>query len=461
MANLRRREFIKLAGIQGAGLAAAQTGSGAQLPNFIVYMSDDHGMLFSEPYGSTAVRTPNLAKLAAEGMKFTHAFNVSPSCGPSRSAMLTGLWPARNGAEPNHQAPRADTTGLLTKLQALGYEVAIFGKIAHNDFAKYYKADVVVGPNVGTVKTDTVEKYLAERKSSKPLALFFGSHYPHVPWVENEGYDAATVQLPPELVDTPETRRQCTQYYSSVTRTDKLMGEFRALTQKYLSKNSLFVYTTDHGAQWPFAKWDLYDAGIRLPFLMAWEGKLKAGSVSDAMVCLPDLLPTFIELAGGRVPDGLDGKSFAGLVRGTAKKHREHVFNTHSGDRDFNVYPIRSMRTREWKYIWNLHPEFQHHTHDTRHAVGNGVKYWNTWLEAEKTDAHAAAVVKRFVERPSEELYDLKADPHELHNLAAEPKQAKRVATMRAELKAWMKLQGDTERVFGKPLMKGDPVTMM
>ena len=460
MKTIRRRDTIKLfgAGMASGPLRSAPTPS---KPNFIVYMSDDHGMLFSEPYGATAVHTPHLARLAAEGMRFTHAFNTSPSCGPSRTSMLTGLWPARHGAEPNHKPPKPEAVGLPSVLKSLGYELACFGKVAHSDWAKYYNFDVVHGPNVGATDADAVEQFLAKRDKTKPLCLFFGSHYPHVPWVKNEGYDAATVKLPPTLVDTSETRRQCTDYYTSVTHTDALAGKFRALVRQHVPGDSLFVYTTDHGAQWPFAKWNLYDAGIRLPFIAVWPGKLKPGSTREAMICLPDLLPTFIELAGGQVPAGLDGISFAGLLRGKTKRHRDRVFHTHSGDGDFNVYPIRSLRTRQWKYILNLHPEFQHQTHDTRNRRGNGVLYWNSWLEEAKTNPAAAAVVKRSVERPAEELYDLQADPHEMQNLAGDPKQASRVASMRAELKAWMKQQGDTETVFGKPLRLGEPVTLL
>ena len=418
-------------------------------------------MLFSEPYGATAVHTPHLVRLAAEGMRFTHAFNTSPACGPSRTSMLTGLWPARHGAEPNHKPPKPEAVGLPSVLKSLGYELACFGKVAHNDWAKYYNFDVVHGPNVGATDADAVEQFLLKRDKTKPLCLFFGAHYPHVPWVKNEGYDAATVKLPPTLVDTPETRRQCTDYYTSITHTDALAGQFRALVQQHVPGDSLFIYTTDHGAQWPFAKWNLYDAGIRVPFLAVWPGKLKPGSTHDAMICLPDLLPTFIELAGGQVPPGLDGKSFAGVLRGKTKRHRDRVFQTHSGDGDFNVYPIRSLRTRQWKYILNLHPEFQHQTHDTRNRRGNGLLYWNSWLEEAKTNPAAAAVVKRSVERPAEELYDLQADPHEMQNLAADPKHATRVASMRAELKAWMKQQGDTQTVFGKPLRLGEAVTLL
>ena|SRR5579872_417069 len=464
MGKIPRRESIKMFGALGARLASGSLLSQAAQParpNLIVYMSDDHGMLFSEPYGASNIHTPNLAKFAAEGMRFTHAFNTSPSCGPSRTSMLTALWPARNGAEPNHKPPNLNVVGLPSMLKRLGYETACFGKVAHSDYAKYYNFDVVRGPNVGATDSGAVEQYLATRDKSKPLCLFFGSHYPHVPWVKDEGYDPANVQLPPTLVDTPETRRQCTDYYTSVSHTDALAGKFRTLVQKHVPGDTLFIYTTDHGAQWPFSKWDLYDAGIRLPFIAIWPGRLKPGSTHGAMICLADLLPTFIELAGGKVPDGLDGRSFAGILLGTATEHRDRMFNTQSGDGDYNVYPIRSLRTREWKYILNLHPEFQHQTHDTRHRTGNGIRYWRTWLEQAKTDPHAAAVVKRFVQRPAEELYDLKADPYEMHNLAADPKQSSRLASMHAELKAWMKQQGDKQTVFGKPLLIGEPVTLL
>jgi len=141
--------------------------------------------------------------------------------------------------------------------------------------------------------------------------------------------------------------------------------------------------------------------------------------------------------------------------------HRDRVFTTHSGDGDFNVYPIRSLRDRNWKFILNLHPEFQHHSHVSRSPGGDGFIYWKSWLAAAESDPAAAAKVKRFIERPAEELYDLAADPYEQHNLAADPKHAERLAAMRSEVKAWMKQQGDQETVFGTPLRIGEPVTMI
>jgi N-sulfoglucosamine sulfohydrolase len=434
----------------------------AALPNIVVFISDDHGIWDSEPYGATDVHTPNLSKLAAEGLKFTHAFAASPSCGPSRAALLTGMWPARNGAEPNHKPKRPEVAGLPTALHALGYEVAAIGKVAHNDFAKYYDFDYVAGPNQGATDTTGVAKFLAARNASKPLCLFFGTHYPHTPWLENKVNTPAELKLPPTFVDTPMTREERMKYFTSVSAADRLLGEVRELTKRYVPGDTLFIYTADNGPCWPFGKWDVYDYSVREPFIVVWPGHLKPATTSGAMVCLPDLLPTFIDLAGGQIPAGLDGQSFAGILRGTASTHRDRVFATCSGDGNFNVYPSRCLRTRDWKYILNLHPEFQHHTHISHSASDqSGRLYWETWLKAAKTNGFAAGVVKRYIERPAEELYDLQADPFEMHNLSADPKQAERLASMRAEVRTWMKQQGDKETVFGKPVLIGEPLKLI
>ncbi|MFC5457766.1 sulfatase [Prosthecobacter fluviatilis] len=431
-------------------------------PNIVVFISDDHSMLDSEPYGATDIRTPNMVKLAAEGVKFTHAFVASPACGPSRTTLCTGLWPARNGAEPNHKAKIPGVPSLPPVLHALGYEVAAFGKVAHGNYGKDHGFDVLGGQQQGDSDTVEVAKFLNTRDASKPLCLFFGTRHPHVPWGENAGYDVAALKLPPKHVDTAATREQRARYCSDITRADTLLGELRALAKDKVPGDTLFIYTADHGGQWPFGKWNLYDAGIRIPFIAAWPGHLPPASTNDAMIAWPDLLPTFIELGGGTVPEGIDGKSFAGVLLGKVTTHREKIFTTHSGDGDFNVYPIRSVRTRDWKYIRNLHPEFQHHTHISRSSkVTSGFNYWQSWLSAAESNTEAAAKVKRYSVRPAEELYDLKSDPNELHNLAAEPAQAERLQQLREDVDAWMQQQGDKQTVFGKPLLIGEPVTMV
>src|SRR5262249_4448240 len=189
----------------------------------------------------------------------------------------------------------------------------------------------------------------------------------------------------------------------------------------------------------------------------AWPGKIKPGTTSDALVSWIDILPTCLEAAGGRPPDGLSGRSFLGVLRGAKAAHRARVFVTHTGDGGMNRYPLRAARTRHWKYIRNLAPAGEHHTHVDKGAnpEADGRTYWDSWVAKAKTDPGAAALVRRYHTRPAEELYDLAADPHELKDLAADPAHADTLKALRADLDAWMKGQGDegltTERALPDP----------
>ncbi|MDQ3621953.1 MAG: sulfatase [Verrucomicrobiota bacterium] len=446
--------FLLLAAFCGRAFAASPP------PNLVIFLADDQGVLDCSPYGAKDVRTPNLQHLADAGLTFDRAFVASPSCAPSRAALLTGLMPARNGAEANHSKPRPELKKLPAFLKELGYEVAAFGKVSHYRHTADYGFDHFAHDSFhDPAAIPSALKWLRERSSPKPLCLFVGSNWPHVPWPENpEGYEAAKLTPPPAHVDTSVTRETRARYYAAVTRMDAELGQVRELAREKLGANTAFFSTSDHGAQWPFGKWNCYDAGVRVPLVVEWAGVIKPGARTDAMVSWVDLLPTLIELAGGQPPD-LDGRSFAGVLRGKAATHRNEIFTTHSGDGKFNVYPIRSVRTAQWKYIQNLHPEFQHATHINRAARRDGLDYWLSWQQAAQTDPHAAAILKRYAERPREELYDLAADPHELRNLAADPPHTERARAMRERLEAWMDEQGDKRTVFNEPLLLGQEAT--
>jgi uncharacterized sulfatase len=243
-----------------------------------------------------------------------------------------------------------------------------------------------------------------------------------------------------------------------VANTDRDLGLVNYAVRKHLGKDVLFFFTSDHGAQFPFGKWNAYDAGIRTPLIVAWPDRIKPGTTADAMVSWIDILPTCLEVAGGKPPEKLTGRSFLGVLRGAKDAHRDKVFVTHSGDGDMNRYPLRAVRTRDWKYIRNLDPDTEHHTHIDKAAAGDGRYYWDSWVEKAKTDPAAAAIVRRYHTRPAEELYDLSADPWELKNLAADPKHADRLTALRTNLDAWMKDQGDdgmkTERALPDPRPK-------
>lgn len=441
------------------GLAQALHAAAPARPNLVIFLTDDHTLRDSTVYGAKDVRTPNMMRLAQAGLTFDRAFVASPTCAPSRGALLTGLMPVRNGAEPNHAKPRAEIKKLPAYLKELGYEVVSFGKVSHYGHTGDYGFDHWAHDKYHEdVAIPNGLKWLRERKSTKPLCLFLGTNWPHVPWpADGEGHDPAQVNLPPTAIETQKTREVRARYYAAVARMDTELGEAYETAYKVLGENTFFMTTSDNGAQWPFGKWSCYDAGIRTPLIAVWPGRIAKGVRTDAMVSWIDILPTLVDLGGGAAPQGIDGRSFAGVLLGKTQAHRDRIYTTHSGDGRMNVYPTRSVRTERWKYIRNLYPEFYYSTHVDLVQEGNGPGYFGSWLEKAKTDPAAAALLKRYHEHPAEELYDLAADPFELNNLAGDPKCAAQLAAMREDVTSWMKANGDEGRVYGAPRLLSDP----
>lgn len=449
------RHFLLIASLGWVGLRAAAP----VRPNLVIFLSDDHSQLDSTVYGAKDVKTPHMQRLAEAGLTFERAFVASPSCAPSRGAMLTGLMPVRNGAEANHSRPRAEIKKLPAYLKELGYEVVAFGKVSHYQHTGDYGFDHFAHDKFheDIAVTEGI-RWLRARPAGKPLCIFFGTNWPHVPWPETpEGFEPARVAVPATHVDTPQTRDARAKYYAAVARMDAELGAAFDAANEVLGANTFFLHTSDHGAQWPFGKWNLYDAGIRTPMIAVWPGRIAPRSRTQAMVSWIDLLPTLVDVAGGPAPAGIDGRSFAAVLRDPARAHRDRIFTTHSNDNRMNVYPTRSVRTSDWKYIRNLHPEYYYTTHVDLVQASTGPGYFASWVEKARTDPAAAAVVRRYHERPAEELYDLRADPLELHNLAADAGQAGRLAELRRELDAWMKEQGDTGRLYAEPRLLSDP----
>jgi N-sulfoglucosamine sulfohydrolase len=432
--------------------------AGAANPDIVVFLADDLGWADCSPYGGREVPTPNMARLAKDGVTLTHAFVASPSCAPSRAALLTGLDPMRNGAMLNHSRPRPDVKKWPAYFKELGYEVVAFGKVAHYAQVTEYGFDHA--SHFKYHEDDCVEaamKWLAARKPAKPLCLMVGTNWPHVPWPKESAVDATALKLPPTLVDTKETRQARGRYLAAVANADRDLGLVYDAAGKHLGKGALFLFTSDHGSQFPFGKWNAYDAGVRTPLIAAWPGRIRAGATSAAMVSWIDILPTCAEAAGGKPREGLSGKSFLGVLRGEKESHRDMVFITHSADGNMNRYPLRAVRTRDWKYIRNLDPAARHHTHVDRGKAGtDGRDYWDSW--AAKGDPAAAAIVRRYHTRPAEELYEVTADPWELKNLAPDARYADKLQALRADVDAWMKNHGDkglaTERALPDPQRK-------
>ena len=425
---------------------------GPEHPHMVVFLSDDHTWRDSSVYGSPDIETPNMLRLANAGMTFNQAFVASPSCAPSRAALLTGMYPARNGAEPNHSRPSRHIEKLPSYLQRLGYEVVSFGKVGHYaqtpeygfDLAKHfgYHDDVAVNEAI---------KWLKSRDSKQPLCLFVGTNWPHVPWPkEVEGIDSSKLRVPPNHVDTPVSREWRARYIAAIQKMDQELGRVYDSARRFLGDDVFFLHTSDHGAQWPFGKWNLYDDGIRTPMIVSWPGRIQEDKRSDAMVSWIDVLPTLLDVAGAEPPSSMDGRSFLPVLTGKTNRHRDFIYTTHSGDGDFNVFPIRSVRTADgWKYVRNLHPEFLFGSHVTHADADKG--YWQSWLAEAVKDSDANRLVTQYRRRKTEELFHTPTDPYESHNHVADPAHATRVAELRERLDRWMESTGDQQAVFGNP----------
>ena len=435
---MNRREFIGGAALTAAAARTGVAQSGKK-PNFLFVMGDDMTWTDSGESGSKQVRTPNIDRLRQEGMRFTRCFTPTAMCSPMRQSIYTGLFPVRSGAYPNHAVVRAGTKSVVHYLGDLGYAVGISGKRHFGPPASF--PFTKLGDEIDFPK---IEGFLKEN-SQKPFALFVCSNEPHSPWNRGDrsAYPAEAITVPPYLVDTPEMRDTMSRYFAEITYLDGQLG--RTLDLLHASgqdQNTVVIFSSEQGSSFAHCKWTLYDTGVRSELIARWPGHIAAGSTSSAMIQHVDLLPTWIELAGGKPPASLDGKSFAAALAGKTQKHRDVVFGIHTtrGIIDGSEsYPIRSVRDERYKFIWNLNYKEKFSNIVTK----RGGEHFQSWREAAKANPDAAEKVRAYEYRPEEELYDLETDPWEMKNIAADPAQTARRTRMKARLRQWMEQQGD------------------
>ncbi len=413
-------------------------------PTVVLFIADDMSVKDSSAYGNTQIPAPNMAALAHDGLTFDHAYATSPTCAPSRAALLTGCYNLRNGAMFNQQPPHAEIRKWPSYFHDLGYEVVAIGKVAHYaqvttygfDYAGFYgyHQDVCI---------DKAVQWIAARHSDKPLCILVGTNFPHVPWPKKGNLPPDQVELPARIADTVPTREARTRYTAAVSRADRDLGDVRAAVKAHLPEGTLFLFSADQGSQWPFAKWTLYDAGLHVPLIVAWPGHVTPGRRTPAMVSWVDVMPTLLAAAGAdpKATADLDGRSFLPALLGPTDVARDRVFASHSGDGNVNFYPSRSVLLGHWKLIRNLDPKAEFHTHIDLFPGDTG--YWPSWTAAAPTDPAIAKLVDQYLHRPAEELYDQSADPDELHDLAADPAHATDLARCRSALDEWMTANHD------------------
>jgi len=420
----------------------------AAKPNFVFVLADDLSHFDVGCYGGQA-HTPHMDQLARDGMRFTNCFQSSPTCSPTRHNIYTGQSPFKTGAYPNHTFANPGTKSVVHYLKELGYRVALSGKTHIKPLSVF---PFEYSGKANSPDFEAVNAFIADCvENDTPFCLFLTSNEPHAPWDKGDAsrYPPEKVQLPDTFVDTPETRDAMSRYLAEATYFDDQVGQALGLIDHYnLAENTLFIATTEQGSSLPFAKWTLYDAGLHTGFIARWPGVIEAGSTSDALVEYSDVLPTFVEAAGGRPDPILDGRSLMALFKGDQGPHKPYVFSQMTTKGIINApehYGIRSVRSLKYKYIWNFTPEvkFENVVTIPEDTKWGEAQVFNSWKRAAKTDRDAAEKVRRYHHRPGEELYAVEDDPNEWNNLADNPEYAAIKAELRAALVAEMKRVGD------------------
>ena len=427
--------------------ASSQIMKNAAKPNIVVIIADDHGYYHMSPYGNTGIPTPNLQKLADEGIKFNRAYVATPYCVPSRHSLFTGLNPDRHGVEGNHEhnLVKPGLERIVERMYGQGYEIAMNGKVEH---CKNYLL------TQGKTECKDLNEFFTKRDKSKPLLFFKGYTNTHTVWPEADPsrVDPVNVILPPKTPDNPATRLMHSRYVLSVMDMDSQIGDFLKILNENLDmSNTLLIYTSDHGQNWLFGKWTLNETGVRTPLIAVWPGVIKPNSNTEAMVSWVDLIPTFIDIAGGKVPENLDGHSFKKVLLGKTEHFRDTVFTFLKGEHSSTVHPARAVRTANWKYIYYPHPEFFY----TSFMEGTNSKHnfqnWSEWEEGALKNQVSAQYWYDFRIKPQEELFLVNEDPWEYNNLAYDPRYADTLVVMRTMVKKRMEKVNDQVALSGNP----------
>lgn len=452
--RLWRMRMKSFCGLLVVGLLLVTPAVAAQ-PNVLVILGDDCTFSDLPVYGGQNARTPNIDRLAVEGLTFNRAYLASAMCQPCRAELYAGQFPMRNGCAWNHSASRPGTRSLPHHLQPLGYRVGIAGKV-HVLPEKSYPFEQVAGFDENCVRAPTaahdltgVREFIG-RKADAPFCLIVALVEPHVPWVMGDAskYPPRKLKLPPHLADTPKTRQDFAAYLAEITYMDEQVGQIlAALEAEGKREDTLVLFSSEQGAQFPGGKWTCWDVGLHTALIARWPGVVAAGKRTDAIVHYADVAPTLLELAGGAAgTEVFDGQSFAAVLRGEKAVHRSFAYGAHNNVPEGPPYPVRTVTDGEWRYIRNLTPgEIYIEKHLMGQMGGSAAHnaYWPTWIAMSWQNEATYKLVKRYMSRPAEELYHTAEDAYEMNNLADQPQHAAIKAKLSAELDRWLAKQND------------------
>ncbi|MGI9239668.1 MAG: sulfatase family protein [Verrucomicrobiales bacterium] len=432
-------------------------------PNILFCIADDWGWPHAGAYRNDSVlQTPAFDRVAREGVLFKHAYISSPSCTPSRNAILTGQWHWRLGPGANLWSTLDEALEVYPQiLRDKGYHVGSWRKSwGPGRLDGRWKGD----HPAGKVCKKGFAEFIADRPDGKPFCFWVGASDPHRGYKLNSGRDSgmdlSKIKLFPHYPDNEIVRGDVADYYYEVQRFDSDVAKAIALLEASGElDNTIIVVTGDHGMPFPRCKSNVYDCGSRVPLAMRWGARVKAGQVLDGFVSTTDLAPTFLTAAGLVVPEAMTGRSLLPAVLGGGDGDlRDHVLigkerHVPGQEEGLGGYPIRALRDHDFLYIRNYEPgRWPSGTPDWKSAARPGA--WladcdngptKTYIveNRDRDEAHRRFFELSFGKRPAVELFDLAKDPDQLVNVAGDASYAGVLARLGEQLTTELLASGD------------------
>jgi N-sulfoglucosamine sulfohydrolase len=450
-------------------LVVCITQSFAAPRNIVLVVTDDQGQ-DAGCYGNPVLQTPNLDALAADGTRFTNAYCTTASCSPSRSVILTGLFNHANGQYGlehayHHFSSFSNVKSLPAMLEAANYRTARIGKYHVGPESVFHFHKQLPGNSRSPVEMADNCRELIAAESDRPFFLYFCTSDPHraavakglphkpnsfgnqpsgksAPGVEPVHYKPEDVIVPPFLPDTPACRAELAQYYESVSRVDTGLGHLIEILKKTGHyDDTLIIYISDNGIPFPGAKTNAYEPSLRLPCVVRSPEASQRGVVSKAFVSWVDIVPTILDFAGvaasGRKQ--LHGRSFLPILEQEKPDGWDEIYASHTFHEVTMYYPMRVVRSGKFKLIWNIaYPLPFPFASDLFESAT-----WQDALNRGEDFVYGKRTIKNLLQRPQFELYDLEADPDEIHNLASDNNHHAEFAALKEKLHEFQKRTSD------------------
>lgn len=409
--------------------------SNLEKPNFIFYLADDQDQLDYGCYGNPKVMTPNVDRLAEEGLRFTNFYAAQAICAPARSQIFTGMYPVKNGCMANHIPVKSDISSVTTHLKEAGYEVVLAGKSHVAPNAVFNWTHYFESIEHRYLPLEEIDSYLKNVK--KPFCLFIASDFPHGPYPKTSNYTKKDIfKLPYNGKNVSDFKPG---YYQNIEDDNIQLGKVLKMVDKHnLRDNSIFIYASDHGIS---GKWGLTEQGLKVPFIVRWPGNIKPKTTTNTLLSFVDVLPTFLDIAQAKTPKELDGKSFYKTLQGSDEEVNQYIYGvaTLQNIRACKVFPSRMIRGKQFKYIKNFNALEVFESN-----LGNN-QIVNEFIEIG---------AKSFPKIPYEELYDLNSDPYQRNNLANNIQYKSKKEELSKALELWMANQNDFLLTKKMPLLK-------